>query len=100
MSRLLSFSLFFFVSLSSYASELAYVKTDSPRDTMETFLKAMNEYKEGVDEGDANKLERIYDAIRCFSQASSSVISSQREKELAAIFLKEVIDRVIVVDFS
>jgi MscS family membrane protein len=82
------------------ASELAYVKTDSPRDTMETFMKAMNEYKEGIQENDTNKMERINDAIRCFSEAKASVISSQREKELAAIFLKEVIDRVIVVDFS
>ena len=83
-----------------WASELAYVKTDSPRDTMETFMEAMNAYKTGVLQDDPKKQLRINDAIRCFAEQENSVITSQREKELAAIFLKEVIDRVIKVDYS
>lgn len=84
----------------TWASELAYVKTDSPKDTMETFMKAMNDYKDGVLNGDSQKTNRIYDAIRCFSEKETSVITSQREKELSAILLKEVIDRVIIIDLS
>lgn len=84
----------------SHASELAYVKTDSPRDTMETFMNAMNDYRQGMIEQDYKKQARIHDAIRCFAESDSKVIVSQREKELAAIFLKEAIDRVIVVDLD
>ncbi|MEM7646203.1 MAG: mechanosensitive ion channel family protein [Pseudomonadota bacterium] len=90
----------FLTPLSALANELAYVKTDSPRDTMETFITAMNDYRLGVLENDTQKQNRIYDAIRCFSEKNTNVIISQREKELAAIFLKEVIDRVIVIDFQ
>ncbi len=91
---------FFYLQLAFATNELAYVKTDSPRDTMETFMEAMNDYRAGVLAGDPAKQRRIYDAIRCFAEKDNSVLTSQREKELAAIFLKEVIDRVIVVDYS
>lgn len=100
MLRLLQITIALFISFSSSAGELAYVKTDTPRDTMETFINAMNDYKQGVAESSNTKKARIHDAIRCFSEKSTNVITSQREKELAAIFLKEVIDRVIKVDFS
>jgi MscS family membrane protein len=92
--------LLFFVSTPLFASELNYVKTDSPRDTMETFINAMNDYKAGVLNNDLDKKDRIYDAVRCFAEKDTAVLVSQREKELAAIFLKEVIDRVIVIDFG
>ncbi len=95
------FIVFLFLTSTSWGvNELAYVKTDSPRDTMETFMSAMNDYRQGVIENKPAKRHRIYDAIRCFAEKDTSVITSQREKELAAIFLKEVIDRVIVVDLS
>ena len=97
-AHILVFSLLF--SLQVTASELAYVKTDSPRDTMETFMNAMNDYKVGVLEKDYKKMARIDDAVRCFADKTSSVITSKREKELAAILLKEVIDRVILIDFD
>ncbi len=94
----------FVISLFSSPSlgieNLTYVKTDSPRDTMETFLDAMNDYKDGVKNNDPAKKARIYDAIRCFAEKDSTVITSRREKELAAIFLKEFIDRVLVVDIK
>lgn len=81
-------------------ADLTYLKTDSPRDTMETFIAAMNDYKEGVKNNNPAQKARIYDAIRCFAEKDYAVITSQREKELAAIFLKEFIDRVIVVDIN
>ncbi len=67
---------------------------------METFMKAMNDYRQGVLENSQNKKERIMDAIRCFSEKNTNVVNSQRQKEMAAIFLKEVIDRVLLMDFS
>ena len=90
------------ISCSVFATqqELAYVKTDSPRDTMETFIEAMNDYRAGVISNDYAKMARIQDAIRCFADSSNTVLTTRRDKELAAIFLKEAIDRVIVVDYS
>lgn len=98
--KFIFFILILVASTQSNASELSYVKTDSPRDTIETFMKAMDDYKDGVKNATPTKTARIHDAIRCFSEKSSAVISSQREKELAAIFLKEVIDRVILIDLT
>ncbi len=83
-----------------WANELAYVKTDTPRDTLETFMEAMNAYKAGVLNKEPNKQLRINDAVRCFAERENNVITSMREKELAAILLKEVIDRVILIDYS
>lgn len=100
MNSLLSLILPILVVFPLHASELAYVKTDSPRDTMETFMEAMNDYRQGVLNDDYKKLARINDAVRCFSEKDSSVITSRREKELAAVFLKEVIDRVLVMDYQ
>ena len=93
-------ALTFLYTMSLQASELAYVKTDTPRDTMVTFINAMNDYRQGVLEKNPKKMSRIYDAIRCFAEKDNAVVTSKREKELAAIFLKEVIDRVIVMDFQ
>jgi MscS family membrane protein len=94
------FLFLFSISQMGWASQLTYVKTDTPRDTMETFLVAMNDYRAGVLENDSAKKARIYDAIRCLAEDSRTMISSQREKELAAIFLKEFLDRVIVIDLN
>jgi MscS family membrane protein len=74
--------------------------TESPRQTVETFVKAMNDYRAGVIENNLQKQRRIYDAIRCFHEPDSSLLTSQREKEVAAVLFKEVIDRVSVIDFE
>ena len=86
--------------VSILGADLAYVKTDSPRDTMESFIRAMNDYRQGVLEEDPRKKSRLQDAIRCLAQHKPHVLSSKRDQELAAIFLKEVIDRVILIDFD
>lgn len=88
----------------AYAQErslaLRAVKTESPRATMETFYGAMADYVEGVESGDSAKKARISDAIRCFDLTSSATISRDGKAREAAILLKEVIDRVIVLDYS
>ena len=89
----------FLFSFSVRAFQLSYVKTDSPRDTMETFMTAMDDYRTGVATRNSQKQLRIQDAIRCFAQ-STQVLTSFKQKKEAAIFLKEVIDRVIVVNLQ
>jgi MscS family membrane protein len=74
------------------------VKTDSPRDTMRTFMEAMDDYRRGIDSGDEHLQQRIDSAIRTFN-VQSDVLNQFNAKE-AAIYLKEVIDRVIVIDYK
>ena len=93
---ILSISLFAF-SLS--ASPLFPVKTDSPKATLKTFMEAMQDYKTGVEKNDLNKQRRILDAIRTFAPTDKITIN-QDDKKKSAILLKEVIDRVIVVNYD
>ena len=67
---------------------------------MTTFIGAMNDYREGITTRSQKLILRIEDAIQTLHEKDSKVIISHREKELAVIFLKEVIDRVIVIDFE
>ncbi len=72
MKFILPFLVFFLFHTAHSFDELAYVKTDTPRDTMETFYRAMNDYREGVLNKDSDKMSRIYDAIRCFAESSNN----------------------------
>ncbi len=81
------------------ASPLFPVKTDSPRATLKTFMQAMQDYREGVKTQDQDKKRRIEDALRTFAPSNSITITDQ-DKEKAAILLKEVIDRVILVNYE
>jgi MscS family membrane protein len=75
-------------------------KTDHPRDTVRTFMSAMNEYKKGVDEGDEGKKSRIFDALRTLDLGDIPfVLRDERGREIAQV-LKEVIDRVILIDYG
>jgi len=76
------------------------VKTDSPRDTMRTFMDAMNKYKSGVENKDKTLEAYLDRAVRCFDLSPFSFVEqSQRGKE-TAVYLKEVIDRVILIDYD
>lgn len=76
------------------------VKTDNPRDTMKTFMDAMAKYKEGRETRDPVLTGYIDRAVRCFDLSGFSVVEQQQRGRETAIFLKEVIDRVIVIDYS
>ena len=76
------------------------VKTDHPRDTMETFMGAMKNYRKGREAGDKKLIRRIDDAVRCLNLEETPRILRQEKGREAAIFLKEYIDRRIVVDLS
>jgi MscS family membrane protein len=81
-------------------SPLEPVKTDHPRDTMRSFYEAMEDYRKGVNSKDSQLKERINDAIRCLDTSQLPDLTRRTEAAEAAIFLKEVIDRVIVLDYN
>ena len=82
------------------SSPLAPLKTETPRQTMATFIEAMNDYKQGVRTGINSQLARIDDAVRCMNLDDISIMSRQTVGREAAVMLKEVIDRVIVLDYN
>ncbi|MEM7179474.1 MAG: mechanosensitive ion channel family protein [Spirochaetota bacterium] len=80
--------------------ELVQVKTDSPKDTMRTFMSAMNDYRKGMINGNPELRERIQAAIRCLDLHDTPYLLRQEKGTAAAIFLKEVIDRVILINYD
>ncbi|MCB0407236.1 MAG: mechanosensitive ion channel family protein [Bdellovibrionales bacterium] len=101
--RAYCFILFFilcsFASFSAIArSPLAPVKTDSPRDTMSSFMDAMNDYKKGLDTNDSQLESRVWDAVRTLNLEKAPTLTKQEYGKRSALLLKEVIDRVILID--
>jgi len=90
---------FLFVLPALAESPLAPIRMDHPRDTMTTFIKSMNDYHKGIKRGDAQLQARILDAIRTLDLSGVTVLKQEKGRE-SAILLKEVIDRVIVINFS
>jgi MscS family membrane protein len=76
------------------------VKTDNPRDTMKTFMEAMEKYNEGLKINDPVLTAYINRAVRCFDLGTFSFVEQQQRGKEAAILLKEVIDRIIVIDYN
>jgi MscS family membrane protein len=81
-------------------SPLAPLKTDSPQDTMRTFMQAMDDYVRGLEKKDPALQVRLDDAVRCLDLSEVSLLGWDETGREAAIYLKEVIDRVIVIDYS
>ena len=81
-------------------SPLAPVKLDHPRDTMRSFMTAMEDYKKGLGSGDRKQMDRLDDAVRCLNLTEIPFVLRQDKGQEIAIFLKEVIDRVIVIDYE
>lgn len=76
------------------------VQVGSPRETMESFYEAMQDYKEGVERGDPILRRRLDDAVRTLNVEGLPVVTRQQQARELAILLKEVLDRTIVLDFS
>jgi MscS family membrane protein len=81
-------------------SPLKPVKTDSPRDTMRSFIEAMDDYRLGRQLGNEAKLSRLNDAVRCLNLSGDNYLDTQKSGREAAIYLKEVIDRVIIINYD
>lgn len=90
-----------FIPFALGSSPLTPVKTETPRDTMKTFMGAMQEYRDFALSGkSAQSLQRLDDAVRCLNLDDIPVIARMMEGRRAAVFLKETIDRVILIDFE
>lgn len=87
------------LSTAARAASLVPVKTDNPRDTMQTFMTAVDDYKKGVQNNDKQQMKRINDAVRCFNFEGMVGITSDYRRE-TAILTREIIDRIIVIDYK
>jgi MscS family membrane protein len=92
-------AVFFAVPVHAAGGPLEPLKTDHPRDTMRSFMTKMNEYRERVElREDANG--QLSDAARCFDTTDVPVLERGEASQLAAVMLKETIDRVIVIKYE
>ena len=74
------------------------VKTDNPRDTVRTFMEAMDRYRQAEDED--LKTHMLDRATRTLSIDHLPQLVREQTSREAAIFLKEVIDRLIKIDYN
>jgi len=81
-------------------SPLSPVKTDSPRDTMRSFMHAMDRHVQALRNRDSQADAWLDDAVRCLDLSGTNVVGRDAAGRDAARFLKEVIDRIIVVDYD
>ena len=96
-SSLILTLIFFTLSLKA-SSPLEPVKLDHPRDTMNSFMSSMKEYKDHKLKGEKKKARfSLLKAVKTFD-FSETIGRAQKEK--TAILLKEVIDRIIVINLN
>lgn len=76
------------------------VKTDNPQYTMRTFMESMDRYKTAKDNRDSLFNSYLDMAVRCFDLSAFSFVEQQQRGREAAVLMKEVIDRVIVIDYE
>jgi MscS family membrane protein len=79
---------------------LAHVKTDQPQATLNTFMSAMNDYRRGRAIHDLALLSRLDDAVRTLNLDDYPRLLQNQKGREAAIFIKEVIDRVAVINYD
>ncbi len=79
---------------------LTPLKLDSPRDTMQIFMESMNKYKKGVETQNDDLIMEIEKAVRCLDTSKLNPIVRVEKAQEAAIFLKEVLDRVYVLNLK
>lgn len=96
----LALILLFVPALAVARSPLEPLKTDHPRDTMKSFMDAITDYKLGVEKGDQELEARLLDAVRTLDLSNEPALTRAEKGKETAILLKEVIDRVIVIDLS
>lgn len=84
--------------LSVIEERLQRVNTSTPRETMASFMRAMNKYREGTIQNDSDLMEWINDAVRCLDTRDIDGVASTQSARDSAIYLKEVIDRVVKIN--
>ena len=76
------------------------VKTSSPKDTLQTFLTAMNRYADGRRTGNLDTQTVIASAIQCLNLQDVPRMNRSHDGRQTAIFLKEILDRLYVPDYG
>lgn len=76
------------------------VQTSSPRETLRTFLTAMNRYAEGRRTENAEAQASIASAIECLNLQEVPRMNRAHDGRQTAIFLKEILDRLYVPDYQ
>lgn len=82
------------------SDKFRYAKFDNPRDTMQSFMEAMEDYQRGLIYDDPLLKDRIRDAILCFDTRDYGTGLLRAQVQEAAILLKEFLDRRIVLDYK
>jgi MscS family membrane protein len=85
---------------SAVEQRLSPVKTDSPRDSMRSFMRAMDRHVQALAERDRKAEAWLDDAVRCLDLSSTNPVGRDSIGREAARHLKEVIDRVIIIDYD
>jgi len=75
------------------------VQTSSPRETLQSFMVAMDRYATGKRKGDLGLESNIGNAIECLNLESVPLVNRAHDGRETAIFLEEIIDRLFVVDY-
>lgn len=76
------------------------VQTSSPRETLRTFLTAMNRYAEGRRTGNLEEQGSISHAMECLNLQDVPRMNRAHDGRQTAIFLKEILDRLYVADYQ
>ncbi len=71
-------------------------RTTSPKDTLQTFLSAMNDYRLGLEQRDPWLESRLDEALACLDLSDIKLEARQPRGRRAAIYLKEILDRVVL----
>lgn len=97
---LLASSLPFAAANAARPTPLAPIKTENPKDTMRTFMEAMKTYQKGLKSGNRQDQSAILTAVRTLNLAGVGQLVQEDTGKEAAIYLKEAIDRAIVINYG
>lgn len=76
------------------------VQTGSPRDTLRSFLTAMNRFADGRRTGNLEAQASIDKALQCLNLQEVPRMNRVHDGRQTAVFLKEIIDRLYVPDYE
>ena len=77
------------------------VQTGSPKETLKSFMTAMDRYTEATQAGDfAMQETSITAAASCLNLGDVPMVNRTHDGRETAIFLKEILDRIIEIDYT
>lgn len=100
MRAFLFFLTALFVCGEILSSPLKPVLLGTPRETLKTYINSINRYKIAKENQTEDEEMRLENAVRCFDLSHIPYLSRSYEGKKAALLLKEVLDRIIFIDFT